>query len=43
MLYNKMTFVNERGLKNQNKLIKSYLDNRAKLKQKIQRDNFAKN
>jgi len=28
----KITFVNERE-KNQNKLIKSYLDNRAKLKQ----------
>jgi len=36
-----MTFVNEK-FKSQNKLIKNYLDNRKLLKQKNQRENFAK-
>jgi len=38
----KLTFVNKKELKNQNKLIKNYSDNRKLLKQKIQRENFAR-
>jgi len=37
-----MTFVNEKELKNQNKLIKNYLDNRKLFKAKHSKRNFAK-